>query len=45
MLKTSIFKRGFKIVQNVVKTFKNASEFQKSSNPDKYIIKLPLTKK
>ena len=27
--------REFKIVQNVVKTFKTANEFQKSSKPDK----------
>ena len=33
--KTSIFLREFKIVQNVVKTFKTANEFQKSSKPDK----------
>ena len=29
------FLREFKIGQNVVKTFKNANEFQKSSKPDK----------
>ena len=34
--KKSFFLREFKIVQNVVKTFKNANEFQiKSSKPDK----------